>query len=114
MLIKGKELDKDSLHQVAQLMCLAARTAPKGGGVDTITTAVVSKDTKDRLAAEMRKIGEEHSMKAYFLNSEEVDESECVVLIGATLKRYLIKTCNFCGFDGCKENRKANHGTDAR
>jgi len=108
MLIEGKALEKDSLYQVAQLMCLAARTAPKGGGVDAITTAVVSKDTKDSLAAEMRKIGKENNMKAYSLNSEQVDESEFVVLMGAKLKRYMIKTCNFCGYEGCKENKKAN------
>jgi uncharacterized ferredoxin-like protein len=108
MLIDGNEVEKDSLYQVAQLMCLAARTAPKGGGVDTITTAVVSKGTKGRLAVEMRKLGEENNMKAYSLNSEQVDASECVVLIGAKLKRYMIKTCNFCGFEGCKENKKAN------
>ena len=108
MLIDGNEVEKDSLHQVAQLMCLAARTAPKGGGVDTIATAVACKDTKERLAAEMRKIGAENNMKAYSLNSEQVDESELVVLIGARLKRYMIKTCNFCGFEGCKENKKAN------
>jgi uncharacterized ferredoxin-like protein len=89
-------------------MCLAARTAPKGGGVDSIVTAVISKETKDSLAAEMRRIGEEHSMKAYSLNSDQVDKSDYVVLIGATIKRYLIKTCNFCGFEGCKENKKAN------
>jgi len=76
--------------------------------VDNIVTAIIGKDTKDKLAAEMRRIGESQSMKAYFLNSEQVDESELVVLIGAILKRYLIKTCNFCGFEGCKENKKAN------
>lgn len=108
MLAEGKALEKEALYQVAQLMCLAARTAPKGGGVDSIVTAVISEDTKDRLAAEMRKIGEDHGMKAYILNSEHVDESDYVVLIGVILKRYLIKTCNFCGFDGCKENKQAN------
>lgn len=108
MLVEAKELERNSLYQVAQLMCLAARTAPKGGGVDNIVTAVICKDTKDRLADEMRKIGEENKMKAYFINSEEVEESEFVVLIGTRLKRYMIKTCNFCGFEECKENKKAN------
>jgi len=108
MLIQGKESEREALYQVAQLMCVAARTAPKGGGVDNIVTAIVGKDTKDKVASEMRRIGESQSMKAYFLNSEQVDESEWVVLIGAILKRYLIKTCDFCGFDGCRENKKAN------
>ncbi|MFH0811818.1 MAG: DUF2148 domain-containing protein [Pseudomonadota bacterium] len=104
----GLEVEKDALYEVAHLMCLAARTAPKGGGVDGIVTAVVGRAVKDTIAAEMRRIGEEQAMKAYLLNAKDVEESEWVVLIGMKLKRYGVKTCDFCGYDNCKKNKEAN------
>jgi uncharacterized ferredoxin-like protein len=51
MFIHGFDAEKDALLHVAQLMCLAARTAPKGGGVDCIVTAVVGKAVKDQIVA---------------------------------------------------------------
>jgi uncharacterized ferredoxin-like protein len=108
MFIDGTDAEKDALLQVARLMCLAARTAPKGGGVDEIATAVAGEAMKSRLAAEMRRIGEERKMKAYLLNADQVDGSEWVVLIGTKLKRYKVKTCNFCGYEGCGRNKEAN------
>jgi uncharacterized ferredoxin-like protein len=107
MFTEGPDAEKDALLQVAHLMCLAARTAPKGGGVDGIVTAVAGKAVKARLAAEMRKIGEEREMKAYLLNADQVDDSDWVVLIGTKLKRYKVKTCNFCGYEGCGRNKEA-------
>lgn len=108
MLIPGLALERDALYLIAQLMCLAARTAPKGGGVDNIVTAVIGKNMKDKLAVAMRRIGEEQGMEAYIINAKDVQDSDLVVLIGTKLKRYMIRTCNFCGFEGCKENKEAN------
>jgi uncharacterized ferredoxin-like protein len=47
-------------------------------------------------------------MKAYILNANDVEDSEWVVLIGTKLKRYKVKTCNFCGYEGCGRNKEAN------
>ena len=103
MLVKDHELERDSIYMVAKLMCLAARTAPKGGGVDNIVTAVVSKDTKEKLVSEMRMIGKElKKLKVYTINADMVEASDVVVLIGTKFKRLMIPTCNFCGFKDCQ------------
>jgi uncharacterized ferredoxin-like protein len=75
-------------------MCLAARTAPKGGGVDNIVTAIVMGVEKDAVAGEMRRIAEEKNMRAYLVNAQGVDDSELVVLIGSRLKRSGKKAAN--------------------
>jgi uncharacterized ferredoxin-like protein len=106
--MNGGVADQEALVQVAKLMCLAARTAPKGGGVDGIVTAIVTGAEKSRIADEMRRLGEEHQMPAYQVNALDVDESELVVLIGTHLKRYGIKSCDYCGFEDCSANKEAD------
>jgi len=108
LLIQGDEADKDALMQVARLMCLAARTAPKGGGVDGIVTAILISEQKDAVANEMRRIGLEQGMHAYVLNAQDVEDAGLVVVIGTKLRRYRIKTCDFCGFADCNQNAEAN------
>ena len=94
--------------EVARLMCLAARTAPKGGGVDNIVSVLVTGAEKDTIAAELRRIAAAEGMQAYSLNAQDVDDSDVVVLIGTRLKRYRVKTCDFCGFADCNANAAAN------
>lgn len=108
MVVPGEELEREALFHVAQLMCLAARTAPKGGGIDNLVTAVVGGEGKDRLAREMRRLADEYDMEAFRLNAQDVEQAPWVVLLGIVLKRYGVRSCNFCGYEGCKKNREAN------
>jgi len=108
MLTRGDELERDSLFIVAELMCLAARTSPKGVGVDNIVTGVVSGSTKDMLVSEMRSIDKElQNLRVFGINADMVSISELVVLIGTRFKRLMIPTCNFCGFKDCEASSKA-------
>lgn len=107
MFVQGSDLEREALQIVAKLMCLAARTAPKASGVDSLVTAVIGGDDQKRLVSEMRRLGEEHNFKFYAINADMVDASELVVLMGTKLKRYLIPTCGFCGFENCEGNSKA-------
>ncbi|MGB9498357.1 MAG: ferredoxin domain-containing protein [Dissulfuribacterales bacterium] len=107
MFVQGSDIEREALQIVAKLMCLAARTAPKAGGVDSLVTAVISGDDRKRLVSEMRRLGEERNLKFYAINADMVDASELVVLLGTKLKRYMIPTCGLCGFKDCKENLKA-------
>jgi len=42
MIIRGEQAEEKGLMQVAELMCVAARTAPKGRGVDNMETLLVT------------------------------------------------------------------------
>ena len=52
----GREAEIDGLLNVAGLMAVAARTAPKTRGVDEIVTAVLTGEGKDRIADEMERL----------------------------------------------------------
>ena len=105
----GQEAELAALRQVAQIMCLAARTAPKGKGVDNLVTRVADGEEKDSLTAEMRRIGEEGPLGFFVRDAGNVDAAPVIVLLGTKIDPVGVPACGFCGFKNCEEN-KANTG----
>ena len=101
------ELEKRALYAVADLMMLAARTAPKGRGLDNIRTLVIDGAEKDALSAEMRKIAKETGADFFARDAVNVDNSPLVVFIGANHAPNGLENCSFCGFENCGANIKA-------
>lgn len=89
-------------------MCAAARTAPKGKGVDNLVTLVVTGADKDKLAKEMRSIAEEYSAAFFTRDANCVDISQAVVLLGQRPVPFYLPQCGYCGFQDCAENVKNN------
>jgi len=67
--------ESQGLLQVAQLMVVAARTAPKARGEDDISTAIVTDDDKAKLADTMDALGRTR-------DAQNVRDAGIVVLIG--------------------------------
>ena len=75
--------EKDAVAAVANLMALAARTAPKGKGVDTIVVRVLTnKEIKD-LAARLRSLGEERNLQFFLRDAKNIAASDSCIVIGA-------------------------------
>jgi uncharacterized ferredoxin-like protein len=106
MLIKHEEAEKEAVMDVARLMVAAARTAPKGCGVDNIETLIVTGDHKDQLIAELKTISEETGEDFYRRDGENLKSSECVVFIGVKNNPILLDNCGDCGFANCGEMKK--------
>jgi uncharacterized ferredoxin-like protein len=70
-------VEDEVVLSVAKLMVAAARTAPKARGEDSIKTAIITDNDKDKLASVMEEIGKEYARDA-----QNVRESGAVVLIG--------------------------------
>ena len=70
-------MEDEVVLSVAKLMVAAARTAPKARGEDSIKTAIITDNDKDKLASVMEEIGKEYARDA-----QNVRESGAVVLIG--------------------------------
>jgi uncharacterized ferredoxin-like protein len=66
-IISSEEDEKEGIMQVAKLMLVSARTAPKSGGVDDTLTALIFGAEKNSLAAEMEKIAEERKLSRFKL-----------------------------------------------
>ncbi len=106
MITKGKDMELKAVEEVAALMCAAARTAPKGKGVDNLVTLVVTGDDKARLSKEMRRVAEEHSAGFFARDANNVDASEAIVLLGQRPVPFYLPVCGYCGFKDCVENIK--------
>jgi uncharacterized ferredoxin-like protein len=98
----SKEAEKKAILGVAFEMAAAARTAPKGRGVDNIEVAILDGEDKDALAAEMRDIHEKLGGEGPFgRDAGNVDASEAIVLIGVKSAPIGLKGCGLCGFGDC-------------
>ena len=106
MKYEGIDLEKKAAYAIADLMVLAAKTAPKGRGADNIVSLVIDGKEKDALAEEMRKISKDTGSEVFSRDAGNVDNSHLVILIGAKDNPVGL-SCGFCGFKSCGELKKA-------
>ncbi len=101
-IIDGKDAEFEAVIQVAKLMCVAARTAPKARGIDNIVTLVVYGEELEKIAKEMERLAEELGYKFFIRDADNVRKSHAVVLIGLKDAKPIGLNCGACGFD-CKQ-----------
>ncbi len=82
MIIKSGKAESEAALEVAKLMLVAARTAPKARGLDTIVTAVITGEEKEKVAEEMERIGKEKNLPLRIRDAGNIRNSELVVLAG--------------------------------
>jgi len=91
-----------ALETVAELMCLAARTAPKARGLDNLHITIVRGEEKARVTAQMRKIAEEHGVGFFARDAGNCDVAPLVVLVGTKVGPVGVPHCGFCGYEDCE------------
>lgn len=90
--------------EAAHRMMTAARTAPKGKGIDIIEIVLVSeRQDLEKLAATMRQKAEESGMKFLLRDADNILQGEAVILIG-TRRQVQGLNCGYCGYATCAEN----------
>ena len=103
------DAENDAIFAVADLMAAAAKTAPKGCGRDTIVTAIVSGEDKDKLCDKLLALSKEYDEEFMIRDAGNIDNAACVVLIGCDESYLGMNNCSMCGFANCGENKK--HGS---
>ncbi|NLC51211.1 MAG: hypothetical protein GX764_02765 [Firmicutes bacterium] len=93
---------------VAELMAIAARTAPKGGGKDYIEIKIIDGERVNELADDMVRYGEESGRRNFDRDGENVRRSESVVLLSLNKAQNTGLNCGACGFPRCAD--LANEG----
>jgi uncharacterized ferredoxin-like protein len=99
--IGSETAEKEALLEAAKFMLVAARTAPKTAGLDDVLTLIVYGVEKDRIAAEMEKIGEERKIEGFRRDAKNVRDSEAVVLVGVRGGYSIGLNCGACGHKSC-------------
>lgn len=99
--------EKNGLLDFARMICAAARTAPKGRGLDLMTIAIVDGDEKDSLVERMHLIAERDGVAFFARDAENVRQAQLIILFATSKKPLGLPHCGFCGFSNCGELQKA-------
>jgi uncharacterized ferredoxin-like protein len=99
--------EQNAVMMVADLMALAARTAPKGKGVDTLAISVLAKKDLKKLAAHLEKLGTQQNIGFFLRDAKNIADSDACVLIGCRGNTVAGVNCGACGFATCAELEKA-------
>ena len=91
----------NQLRIVAELMALAARTAPKGRGQDYIVTEIVEGDDLTVLARKMIEFGVRTGKDLFDRDGNNVINSSAVLLIGMKAAEPTGLNCGACGAEKC-------------
>jgi uncharacterized ferredoxin-like protein len=99
--------EQNAIMTVADLMALAARTAPKGRGIDTLEIRVLAKKDMRKLAARLEKLGEENNIGFFLRDAKNLAASDGCVLIGCRGREAAGINCSGCGYATCADFTKA-------
>jgi uncharacterized ferredoxin-like protein len=97
----------EGLEIVAQLMAIAARTAPKSAGEDFIEIKIVDGQDVKKIGEGMIRFGEEKKKRAFDRDGKNTAESDVIVLIGIKGGKPVGLNCGACGFETCELLLKA-------
>ncbi len=101
MILNERDARHEHILQVARQMMTAARTAPKGKGIDIIEVALITDEEIKQLSDTMIAMVKEHGMKFFLRDADNILNAECVILIGTReqaqgLKLRVLWICYLC------------------
>ncbi|MFI3303510.1 MAG: DUF2148 domain-containing protein [Rikenellaceae bacterium] len=104
MIYNERKERHNHILEVGRQMMTAARTAPKGKGVDIIEIAMIEGDDLKILSAKMEELAEQLGLKFFLRDAGNILDSECVIIIGTRpLAQGL--DCGHCGYDTCASRK---------
>ena len=102
MILNERDIRNKQVLRIGMQMMTAARTAPKGKGVDVIEVAMLTGEDIKRLSDMMIAMYGEHGMKFFLRDADNILSAECIILIG-TREHPQGLNCGHCGFATCSE-----------
>ena len=106
MILNERETRHTQVMTAVNQMMTAARTAPKGKGIDIIEIIAVEGKDIETLSAKTKELGEKNGKPFFLRDAENILSAEAVVLIG-TRQAVQNLNCAYCGFPACAEKPKA-------
>lgn len=103
-LMMEEQIRKETAMDIARQMIVAARTAPKACGKDSILAAVADQETMLEIAKHMRTMHAEGRVADFFLrDAANLETSDALVLLGVKIAPKMLDNCGLCGFTDCQE-----------
>ena len=95
------EIRLKTVDEVANQMLIAARTAPKGRGRDTLLLGKLSGGDLFALAAKMDEIAERSGLKFFARDANNVRKSQIVIVLATRIEPLQMTECGYCGHVTC-------------
>lgn len=100
-------LDNNSKIELAKSiglqMMVAAETAPKAKGRNTLRMCLLQDSDLIDLSNEMIRIANETGPEFFKRDAQNIQNSFAILLIGSITKPLHLPHCGFCGFENCAE-----------
>ena len=98
--LREEDIQK-TIEHITNCLMIAAQTAPKGRGMDTLIIQTVTETEKKSLISKMEEIGKQSEDTVFFLrDAENIAISQAVILMGTTPEARGLD-CELCGFPNC-------------
>ena len=107
MIIHEQQVREQNIRQVAEQMMLAARTAPKGRGRDTLFITAVYGESLAKIADKMEEMGKNNDVAFFIRDALNVRASQAVVFIGTRIEALGLSHCGMCGMHTCEQKLTA-------
>lgn len=105
-----QESRAEALKEVARKMMSAARTAPKGRGIDNLEIAIAEGETIRDLSLRMKEICRQTGQLFFERDAENILQAPVIVLIGTKISPINLTKCGMCGFTNCgAKNKETDH-----
>ena len=105
MIQNEREIRHEYVLQAVRQMMTAARTAPKGKGIDIIEVAMVTDEDIKRLSEELVIMSGETGLKFFLRDADNILQAEAIMIAG-TRQQVQGLNCAHCGFPTCVEKPK--------
>jgi len=106
MIQNERKIRKELVMDAARCMARAARTAPKGKGMDIVEIGIVTDEDIERLSEEMIRMNEESGLMFLLRDAENLKSADAVLIIGTAQKVHGLN-CAHCGYSTCEEKPDA-------
>ena len=106
MKYNSDKVEDEILLEVAKKMCVAARTAPKACGQDSIETLVIDGEEQQALIKAMKTHSKENKQAFFERDAKNLENCACVFLISVHSAPTALPKCGICGYDDCNESIK--------
>jgi uncharacterized ferredoxin-like protein len=100
MIENERDVRAEQIIAAGRQMMTAARTAPKGKGVDLLEIKLVSGKEINELAAEMRAMSAKNGLKFFLRDADNIEQAGCILIIGTRAGAQGLN-CGYCGFPSC-------------
>lgn len=104
-IIKSEKLIHESVIDVAKKMIIAAKTAPKGRGIESLSYLLVTGKELGFISEKMIEISKKNKVEFFARDAANLVKSNALILIGTNYNSRNVPLCKGCSF-GCEEKPK--------